>query len=227
MQFKQWINESVTFTIKDYSKQKIDDISHLAYMIDSALRRSLGAAYNTEGFKYSRLDMDGGDTWKQEGTLNFYAGGMPEEAIKKALAAVQYFVKEHDAVVTGPIRKETSKMFKVPVYRIPVKLAPDNTQAPEMNVSNSNARMILQDLLNLPSDELYGSISAQELLMKIGGISDFNKQMMLQAPSVDKGKGATIYHGGVDEDQIERYLSTLEKMARWAMENDYNEIQWG
>ena len=50
MNFKQWLNESVTFTIKDYSKQKIDDIYNLAYIVNSELRKSLGTEYNAEGF---------------------------------------------------------------------------------------------------------------------------------------------------------------------------------
>ena len=224
MNFKKWLNESVTFTIKDYSKQKIDDIYNLAYIVNSELRKSLGTEYNAEGFKHSRLDIDGLETHQQKGILNFYAGNLSDEIVKKALAAIQYFIKEHDAVLTGQIKKEISNMFKVPVYRIPVKLAPDNNiQPPEMNVSNGNATIILHDILNLHNNELYGSISARELLMKIGSVSDFTKQMSLKTPSKEKN----VYHSGTSEDQIERYLSTLEKMARWAMENDYDEIQWG
>ena len=62
MNFKKWLNESVTFTIKDYSKQKIDDIYNLAYIVNSELRKSLGIEYNAEGFKHSRLDIDGLET---------------------------------------------------------------------------------------------------------------------------------------------------------------------
>jgi hypothetical protein len=175
------------------------------------------------------LDMDGLDVDAQEGNLNFYAGDLSAYIVKKAVATIQYFAKEHQAQVTGPVQQDISRMFKVPVYRIPVKLAKmTEDRPPEMNVSNANAAIILQDLLNQPSENVDGgSISARELLMKLGSVSDFSKQMTMKAPSQEVGKrGAAFYDGGVSEQQIERYLFTLEKMARWAIEHNYDEIVW-
>jgi hypothetical protein len=34
------------------------------------------------------------------------------------------------------------------------------------------------------------------------------------------------YDFGLSAEQIDRYLDTLEKMAKWAMDNDYDYIQW-
>lgn len=230
MEFKQWLNESVTFTVKGHTKEQIENIYYLATTIDRDLRRTLGSAYQTQKADQPRLDMDGLDVDAQEGNLNFYAGDLSAAVIKKAVAAIQYFVKEHQAQITGPVKQDISRMFKVPVYRIPVKLAKmTEDRPPEMNVSNANAAVILQDILNQPSDDVDGgSISARELLMKLGSVSDFAKQMTMKAPSKEVGKGgATFYDGGVSEQQIERYLSTLEKMARWAIEHNYDEIVWG
>jgi hypothetical protein len=49
----------------------------------------------------------------------------------------------------------------------------------------------------------------------------------MRAPSFEKGeKGASVYGGALTEEQINRYLEVLERMCQWAMDNNYDEIQW-
>ena len=228
--FVEWLlEESVTFTVKHFRRKSVQNLYWLGCAIESKLSNTFGAAYH-EGFKYSRFDIDGLDTEAMDGIMNFYAGGLSEEILQKALKAIPYYLQEKGARVTGPVKKEMSNMFKVPVYRFPVKLNDAKEDvAPELNLANGNAAVLIRDILGIAKDEDYyaGSIDVRELMMKLGMVSDFTKEMSMRAPSFEKGeKGASIYSGGLSEEQINRYLEVLERMCRWAIENNYDKIQW-
>ena len=230
--FLEWvksINESITFSVKGFQAKTVPNLFYLGYDINSKLGRTFGDKYY-EGFPHNRFDIDGTDTDLTEGIMNFYAGGLSEDMLQKILKAIPYFVEERGGKVTGPMKLDTSRMFKMPVYRIPTALTNNNeNKPPELNLANGNAEVLVQDILQISQDGEYyaGSIDVRELMMKLSMVSDFTKGMSLRANSVEKGeKGASIYNMGLSEDQINRYLEILEQMAKWAMEHNYDQIQW-
>ena len=231
--FSEWlstINESVTFSVSGFRAKSVENLFYLGYSIENQLSQSFGPAYH-EGFRHERFTIDGFDTDAMEGIMNFYTGGLSEEMLQKALKAIPYYLQEKGVKVTGPVKQETSNMFKTPVYRFPVKLNDSREdKPPELNVANGNAQVLVNDILGISKDGEYyaGHIDVRELMMKIGMVSDFTKEMSMRAPTHEKGtKGAEIYGGGLSSDQIQRYLDVLEQMCRWAIENNYDAIQWG
>jgi len=241
--FKEWaiLKESVTFTVKDWrpSKQTARDLLELSYHINSRLAEMAGRdAYKSGDMTnvMEKFTIDG-DAFGTEGGLNFYSGGMNEALVKKLVEAAKYYIGEFGAELTGPIRKDKSGLYKsekgepVEVHRFPVRIKEEEAEErpPELNVANRNAGIIIRDMLNLPSQMSdYGSITAPDLLMKLSQLSDFSKGMLPIAPTAERGKGGAMFHdAGLSAEQIERYAEILEQMARWAIENDYDYIQWG
>ena len=61
-----------------------------------------------------------------------------------------------------------------------------------------------------------------DLNMKLGMLTDFHKGMSLRATE----KGSNYVSFGLDMKQLERYIDTLEKMAAWALKNNYDTISY-
>ena len=76
-------------------------------------------------------------------------------------------------------------------------------------------------MLNIHGD-LCGSISIQELNMKLSTITDFHKNMTIRAPDIK----SNFISYGLNTDKIERYIDTLEKMVQWALKNNYDTISY-
>ena len=50
-------------------------------------------------------------------------------------------------------------------------------------------------------------------------------QRVAREPSVEKGeKGATLIDAGYSEEQIERKLDQIRKIAKWAIDHDYGNL---
>jgi hypothetical protein len=217
--FNEWLNESVSITIKDYTASSYKDIYELSWNIGSKVRHLPGAnkATNSEF-----LTIDGGDTWKTEGVLNFYHQGIPPENLPKILSAISYYLKEA-GVEIGQWKTDISNLFKEPVARIAVKMHPQGGAAPEVNMANEMAEIIFHGILNLPRFNVNNfEIAAADLLIKLGSVNDFAIKNAVQEPTRQKNLIST----GVSEDRIRRHLENLEKLAHWATENGYQELQF-
>ena len=225
-------NESVTFSIQDYKPQNpVKGLYDLSVEINNQLMRSFGEAYRTGDMKniYDKFTIDGNTYMDaQEGTLNFYSGGMEESVVKKCLEAIKYFLGNYGAKLTGPIKKEQSNIYKMDVYRFPVSVKNDEDIAPELNVANYAAEKIVVDMLQMhPEEAFIGSIHVNDLLLKLGTLSDFAFQQMQSEPTVERPKkGPIAYDAGFDAERLQRYIDVLTQMAQWAKENGYDYIHW-
>lgn len=222
--FNTWLkqlNETVTFRVDtpDVDNNSPSDILSLAFKINSILQNSI-PGYN-KGTNPEQLTIDGYNGKATEGILNFYVEGMNEPTIQKALQAIQYYLKEYGVQLTAQITADTSNLFGNIVYRIPVKMTIDKPQPPEVNMTNQLAAVLLKNMLGI-EDWAVGEISARELLMKLNSISDFSKDMAITSPEQDKN----FYNPGISKDRIERNISQLEALARWAIENNYDTIAY-
>ena len=231
MKFKLWLNESVSFYPKDWEESSFKDLLSLTYHVNDILHKIPGYSNGTSPEKFTT---DGDAHFKTSGTLNFYTKGMPETAVKTALQAIPYYLKELGAEVIGTPRKDTSKLFGGEVYRFQARLtATQEDRPPDINMSNVNARVILTELLGiLPArEDLAGVFNARELMMKIKGVTDFHQEIPELSPIKQVIKPPTqdgnIHYGGIDQEYIQRALESLEKLAQWAIDHHYDQISFG
>ena len=105
----------------------------------------------------------------------------------------------------------------------------------EFNVANANAAFIVQEILNLSHQEVYGgSLDPATVLMRLAVYFDPSKGV--EAPSETQavrltmegvGLGCTVLNMGRSQTQVERYLHSLRKLAELAVERGSPEIYWG
>lgn len=221
--FSEWLSQmSVTFSIGGSSKQPAI-LGEVATAVMYKVAKDLPES--SEGTVKEFLQTDGDDHSELEGLLNFYCEGLAENVARKILSAILYYLKDFDVEITGTPKLDQSKMYGGKVYRIPVRMVPPQDLPPELNLTNDNAFELLT-MLGMPNQS-YGSISVGELATKLSGITDFHIQMGMKAPSEETGKrGAKVYDMGRSEDQINRYLITLQKMVQWAIDHGHDTINF-
>lgn len=225
--FTEWLlNESVTFQVADISSdQQNEDFHSLCWKLASKVRQMFPDDFSV-AFESSKIDShdlitpDGSYYSGGNEEINFYAGYFPEGSRKKILDAILYLLPEFNMKLNGIVKSDVSSVHNSVVYRIPIISSNNTDPAPELNVANANAREIL-NMLNIGGD-LCGSISVNELNMKLGTITDFHKGMSLRATE----KSSNFVSYGLDMKQLERYIDVLEKMVAWALKNDYDTISY-
>ena len=105
----------------------------------------------------------------------------------------------------------------------------------EMNVANSNAIYIVQDLLNLSCEEVYGgSLDPSTVLMKLAvlfstanGVQERTEGQAVRLTAEGVGLGCKFINMGRSERQIDSYVDRLRKLAEIAVERGAPEIVWG
>lgn len=225
MEFKEWLNESVTVQVADYNEeQPPKDIADLGYVMKNKLHRAI-PEFN-KGTNPERFTIDGFDVSAQQGIMNFYSAGIPDEAIPKILKAIKYFLGEF-GVKFGEFKEDKSKLFTgEKVYRIPVQITqhPKNPP-PEVNMANATAQLIFNKLLNLPSSQT--TINARDLLFRLSTLTDFNLQNAVQKPSMSQQPGkAQFIDFGIDESRIRKHIEGLRQLAQWCVDNHYDTLEF-
>ena len=104
------------------------------------------------------------------------------------------------------------------------------------NVANGNAAYIVQDLLNLPDEEVYdGSIEPHMVLMRLAVAGAF-AQNGVREPSESRGviltpegvsDGCRVIDGGRSLEAVESYIVRLRRLAEVAIERGAPSIVWG
>jgi hypothetical protein len=108
------------------------------------------------------------------------------------------------------------------------------TEDGEFNVANGNAAYIVQDLLNLPCEEVYGgSIHPAMVLSRLGyvdtaaGVEQPNKSQAVHLTSEGVSLGCMIFSGGRSQRQCNSYVTRLRRLAEIAIERNSPSIVWG
>ena len=216
--FLEWLlNETATFAVKGTDLPQ--NLDKAVFNLAADVANKFPASFQSGSF-FNDIALDGLATGDQ-GVINFYSHGKPDA--DKILKAIPYLVGEHGMKVTGPIKKDVSASRDgEPVYRMPVSLERQITDIPpELNVAEENAAELL-NMLNINSASgIYGDINVRDLAMKLSAATDFHTQMTARAPQ-DNGNN---YVAGLSQEQLQRYLDTLEKMVQWAIKNDYDTLE--
>ena len=230
----QHIYESVTFSVGVESP--INTISELGDnlligsrvydFIKSNLTQEEMKAWNSK--KYSDfITMDGTETENTEGNINFYTVGFPERIIPKIVSFLKYYIEEYNFKLTSEPYKEKSKKFESDVIRFPVQINQIFEKIPEVNLANTNARIILIDLLQYPESVLrdYEKLNTREFLMKIETVEDDERKIQSSTTRTSTNNNFTSF--GLTEERIKRILSELKKLAQYAIDNHFSYIQIG
>jgi hypothetical protein len=235
MDFKAFFNklyvESVSFSVADHEEEvaTLGDLSNKLSQQFWKFIKQNGFTDETIPSELQGYDnviaVDGdSDYFGKEGIINVYTHHIPEELQQKTLKMIAYYIDEFNASLVSKPWIETSGSRKTDVWRFNVKVNDVHNAPPELNLSNTNARAILVDVLNYPSEilEEYPSLSAKELLMKIEQIEDNDWQI---------GKGerkeeqdGNHYMFGLSVEQIKERLVQLKKLCEWAVENNFTYI---
>lgn len=100
----------------------------------------------------------------------------------------------------------------------------DTDDLPSLNMSNTNARKIL-DVLGFVSDELCGSVSAVEFAGRVLTAVALNPSDPGVPATVESGAGATIVHAGRRVGYVDERLASLRDLADHAIRMERN-VNW-
>lgn len=234
--FKEWkeLHETMDVSVADYNSsgniRDLDDVTHVLF------RQVLAPVYEKispedqqkmkEMGPYDAMNVittDGSYYENGSKVINFYIGGMPEDALNKILNGIHYYLKEMN-IKYGPFKTEKSGMYKGNVIRIPVlELKQTENMPTPLNLSNSNAYLIFRDILGYHERDFY-DIPVADLLFKIGQLPDYAPELHQRDPYTVKGKGPMMYSGGLDASGIKARLDQIKNIALWAQNNGYDKI---
>lgn len=241
--FSDILNESMTAAVSgaDYESRHLEDMLGLSMKLGSIIIHEIInklPADEIEHFRNNRnmelFAVDGNGYNKPTGVINFYTSGLKDDTIKKIIEAVKYYASELNLMLGSIKGPEQSNMFKSQVIRIPVvknlNIEKKKEHPPEIQMSNSNARLIFKRLLGFGDfDEGY-TIAAIDLLKKIEDILEKAKDdeflYRFAAPEkIDKGQGiATMITGEVSPQYLLMRLNELKKLCEYAINNGHRNI---
>lgn len=211
--FWQFI-ESYTISVPE-QEQKFHTISDLANAINSQIQKAFNV--QSTGYPTSNVDIDGFDVSAKNGIINFYVtDNIPKNKIANIVKAISYYIIEF-GWKQGQIKNDMSKMFNIPTYRFPVATESQETKQ-EINISNDNLSKLFNDILNYSSEEFddiveSGQINVRDLKIKLNSYINIDKHT--EDPKQDKN----FYSFGTTKEQLERYISVLDKLCDLALEN--------
>lgn len=235
--YKSIIGESVTISIADGEDRKSEHIGDISFKIQhqnpfSDFYNKFFSEEQKKTFQKEKVNdfitIDGYDYLEKEGVLSFYTKGFPENLVDKFIGVIKYYIEEYDGEVVGPERKEQSRMYDSQVVRIPLRLQEElEGGPPEMNMSNSNARVLLCDILGYRSDILedYPRLNANELLMKIEMIED--NDYVIGKNSRETVTSGNVTDFGLSKERIKQYLDTLKTICQYAVSNHFTYLSLG
>lgn len=243
--FNEWLElrESMNVYIKDYNQSgdihELDDLTNIlqkkvVYPLMEKIPEEQQQIIRKSG-SFEVVVPDG--VYYSDGTpiVSVYVGGWPQELITKLLNGLKYYMDELK-IKYSPFKLERSGMYSrnqapgggAPVYRFEVlSLRTTKDAASQLNLTNTNARVIFHDLLGFPEDNEGGffNISPQDLLIKIENLERDQLDLHARDPYQTQIKGgAKAFHGGLDIEQIKQRLEIIKKIAQYAIKNGYMEI---
>ncbi len=158
-----------------------------------------------------------------KGTINWYPPeGVPEEAQVQIINDVAQHIQQAGLAEVINVRKEISGSTEGIVHRIDIEVNESEEGAPEVQMSNSNAHEMLENVLGIYDSE----IDARDLLIRIDSyIDEVDINAGIREPRDERGeKGARIIDPGIDADYINQRLEQIRAMAEWAIDNGYTTL---
>ena len=230
----------------EYS-QKLDKLLDLMHYIENKLNYNLfNKILSPEKIKqlhsiggYPQFEPDGMDGFEPTGTINLYVKDFPQDQLDKVVSAAQYFFG--DIGVDVDVRAETYRDSQgiaydgtnpqpddVRVIRLIVKNNPHfgkDKNPPSLNMSNRNARMIFEQLLNFNMSDTGGTFDVWQVLDRIDKLIPYRMEEFERDTSVSQEPGkATMIDIGVSTDYMQERIGQVKEIAEWARDNGYSKI---
>jgi hypothetical protein len=231
--FGDFIVESVNVTIADMPMQdSLENILDIAWFLRKKIYYDFASNYDeavkeeiAEALRGECFTPDGTDAFSEVGTLNFYIVDYPKDLIPNTLSYIKYILKEHNIEI-GETRTDREGEPSA-VVRIPIKSnhALEEDPAPMVNLSNSNAKFIFCEVLNMDEEYHNGTCSIHELMVKVKqAVANLHKYPEHSSYTQKKSNIYTPVNG---QDYIMDVLKRLEELASWANENGYISVHIG
>ena len=237
IEWLQQINESMSIYVSGHNYQ--DDIDNLDDLAEQIKRKFLYTAFDNLTPEQQKKVIDGGSMHhgmltpdgsyysNQKEILNFYTTGWGE-MIPKMVQGIKYFMDEL-GVKYGEFKVEKSGLFNSEVIRIPIlQWNKSKNSPPVLNMANDNARLIFGELLGFPRDREsggYSNISPAELYRKIEELDKNQLDIHARdAYTIKPKNGPTMMYGGLSSEEISSRLEQIKKIAKWALDNHYDQI---
>lgn len=198
-------------------------------------------AYFSENRPYETFSPDGGSSaFGSTGIINFYYNGVPNNKMPEALSAISKRLT--DTGFKFKISDPEKRDDKPDVIRIHILANPEDErevdEAPYIQYSNSNMIAVLRTLgLDEIAEDYSGSVSVDELLLRIRNVSQSSKEANLRPryhSDMEKFrnpekeyKGPTIIDSGLSPGEIDYRLQEFYNLAQWAKKHGYKEISFG
>ena len=237
---------TVNFYVKGLEINKtLDSVYNISVKLNSLLHgRWMDAndrAYFSEFNNVPKSDtitIDGYDVDSPTGTINFYIEGIKPERVDIYLQKISMYF-DTNGIKYGEFRREQSRMYDVPVIRIPIignqvgKDALKDDRPPEINLSNNNAIFIFRDVLGFDNDSWENNLlNAQDLKNRIeyfegetnlpegshAGQGAINMSLEEALGSLQTGMSS------YDETKVREVLGRIKAFCDWVMKHGYNEI---
>ena len=236
--FKEWfqLQESMSVYVQGHDYQSdindLDDVANILkkrvlYPAWEKLDEGQQKKVQEAGSAHHGMIVPDGDYYGEgKNLLNFYIGGWPEEMVPKLVQGIKYFL-DNMGIKYAPFETNTSGMYESKVVRISILKYETSKNSPALlNLSNDNATLIFRDLLKFPSEEGgFTDISPADLYRKI---EELEKDMIdihaRDAYSSQRQGGAAFFAGGLSTEQITSRLEQIKQIAKWAMDNHYDQM---
>ena len=108
------------------------------------------------------------------------------------------------------------------------------TEDGEFNVANGNAIYIVQDLLNMSCEDVYGGdLHPAMVLSRLGftntpaGVMERSESQAVRLTAEGVGLGCTVINMGRSQRQCDSYVERLRRLAEIAVERGAPNIVWG
>lgn len=235
---------SLTLTVSVGDREEpISSISDIANVLnDNLFSRWMSKddyAYYSEYHvvpQYDTITIDGFDSGKKSGIINFYVEGIRNERVNFFTSSIKMFLKSRN-IDFGDFKNDVSNMYNVPVIRIPVSFNHSGVEStPSLNMSNNNAFFIFNKVLGMNID-LWDVDSLNPIDLK-NRIEYFEGEHNLpegdlKDPLIEEGldilEDRDFLSGksalsNYDENKVREQLSKIKSICEWAIKNGYKDL---
>jgi len=254
MNFKDfYLNESVTMMIDDAPGAAPTGVLDIIHDMQHWLwyKSPWGKEYGGRGW-LGDMNSWAPDTSHHDydapaGSINWYPPEeAPEEAQEQIINDYAAEIENRGLARVKKVRHEKSGSTDGMVYRVDIEIVdPDVENAPEIQMSNSNACFVLHNVLNVPAytyvkkwheaDWVAEPIDSCDEAINGVAFDPVNVRWLLS--QIDSVDGTELRSGirssvnepnfidqGIDEEYIMKQLKRIKHMAKWALDNGYDEI---
>lgn len=232
LNFLEWLklNESMSLYISGHDYHgDINNLDDLAHQIKVKLINPIWYKLSPEdqqmiqkggSMYHGIITPDGSHYLDGEQVLNFYTQGWKD--VSKIIQGIKYYLDELH-VKYGPFKEEKSGAFNGNVIRIPIlEFKKTNNSPPLLNMSNANAELIFHDLLGFDTEQ---HMSPVDVYHKIETLNKDQLDIHARDAYQTQNKGsAQVFHGGLSSSDIANRLEQIKKIAKWAIDNHYDQM---